>query len=273
LAIEYSDKKPLIVQKATQLKDVILEMDSRKRYHAVVLEEQKPWGILSIRDIAKAVFVEGEEGIELVESGNLGNILKNPCHYYASTPAITASRTISLEEAISIMVSNNIGSLPLIDDKGSLVGVLDERFLVKAIPDYTDLKPCDIASWDPISVEENEEILAAVGLMLSVGIRRILVRQQNNEIKGIVPLTAIVGYIVRDAVLHELLTGNRKPLEENVGKLSSPPWIIDCSYSLKEVASIISFDPTGSVLVKDDKRIGIITERDLLLAIEEEINR
>jgi len=272
-AIAFSDKRPIVLPMAVSVLQVAREMIEKNRFHGVLVDERSsPRGVISIRDIAKAIFIVGEEGIELVEAGSLGKILENPCHLYASYPPIVASSDISLEDAVELMVARNIGCLPLVDEESKLVGVLDERFLIKAIPEYARVGPCDIASWDVLWVEPFEEILASVGYMLSSGIRRLVVRL-NGEYR-LVSLVQVMKYVVEEGVLGRLLRGERAPLEEPVEKITVKPWVVECSYTLKEVSSIVAFEPTGAVLVFDregNRGPGVLTERDLLVALYQEL--
>ena len=274
MALAFSDKNPVLVDKDTPLLETTRKMTSRGKYHAFLTTgEGRLWGVLSIRDIAKALFVHGEEGMELVELAKLGGILKSPSHLYAAHPPIASPHDISFEEAISIMVGKNIGSLPLVDNKGRVLGALDERYLIKSIPDYTDLRACDIASWSPVGTEPDALLEEAVGLMLSMNIRRLVVRDSQGATVGLVSLPLIIKYLTSEENIEKMLKGSREPVEKPVGDLSLKPWVVDCSYTLKEIASIMYFEPTGAVLVSDNGKEGIITERDMMIALEEELNK
>ncbi len=274
MALAFSDKNPVLLDKDTPLLETTRQMTTRGKYHALLTTgEGRLWGVLSIRDVAKALFVHGEEGIELVEAGKLGGILQNPSHRYAAHPPIASPYDISFEEAVSIMVFKNIGSLPLIDNRGRVMGALDERYLIKSIPDYTDLKACDIASWGPVGVEPDADVEEAVGIMLFSNIRRLVVRDASGNTVGLVSLPLIVKFLTSEEVMDRLLRGSREPVERPIGDLSLKPWVVDCTYTLKEIASIIYFEPTGAVLVRDNGREGIITERDMMIALEEELNK
>ncbi len=272
LAINYADRKPVIVYKTDSLAYTAKLMFERNRFHALVLDEDNLlWGVVSSRDIARALFMIAEEGIEILEGGDLGKIVENPIYHYASHPPIVADKDVSLEEAVGIMASKNIGCLPLLDGE-RLVGMIDEKSLSRALPEYSRLGICEIASWSPISVSEDEDILAAAGLMLNLGIRRLLV---TNGEPGLISINTILEYIFDEKNIEKLLSGDRTPVEAEVGAIKRKPWLIDCSYSLREVASIITFDPLGAVLVVDNEkeRLGIITERDLMIALAGEIIR
>ena len=274
MALAFSDKNPVMVDKETPLLETSRQMSREGKYHALLTASGgRLWGVLSVRDVAKALFVHGEEGIELVEAGKLGGILRSPSHLYASHPPIASPHDIGFEEAIDIMVSKNIGSLPLIDNHGHVLGVLDERYLIKSIPDYTDLKACDIASWNPVGIEPDADVEEAVGTMLSMNIRRLVIKNQEGEAVGLVSLPLIVKHLTSEDSLSRLLEGSREPVERPIGDLSLKPWVVDCTYTLKEIASIMYFEPTGAVLVVDGDRMGIITERDMMIALKEEISK
>ncbi len=269
LAVKFSDKRPVVAYKATPLKTVAKEMLWRSRYHAILVDgNERVWGVISLRDVAKALFIIGDESVELIEAGSLGRVLENPSSQYASHPAITASVNVSLKDAVWVMASKNIGCLPIVDSNGKLMGVVDERFIIKAMPEATEKTACDIATWNPLWIEGSEDILAAAGLMLTSGIRRLVVRDEGLKLTS---LNLLLKHMFKEDSLTRILNGDLKPIEEPVSKASVEPWVVDCSYSLREIASIISFEEVGAVLVKRGGDIGILTERDLLKALASEL--
>jgi predicted transcriptional regulator len=260
---DFIDKKPVVMNWADSLLAVSREMLKRNRNHSIIVDDSgRAWGVVSIRDIAKAIFVEGEEGIEILESGRLGKILESPIKYYASSPIISLNIESSLDDVIDLLVNKNIGFVPVIENN-EIMGAIDERNLLKAIPEHIDLSPCEVPAPEPQSVDFDEEILVAVGLMLSTGVKQLLV-MKGEEIYGMTSLLKILYYVLSEHSVDLLLKGSRKPVEEMVAYVSENPWQIDCTYSLKEAASLIYFERLGAVLVRINGSVKIISDRDLL---------
>jgi CBS domain-containing protein len=269
-AIYYADKKPVLIDKNASLLTATRYLLNNNRYHAVLVEDgNKLAGVLSIRDVAKALFIIGEEAVELIEAGYLAKTLENPAYFYATKDVIYITENENFESALEIMVKNNIGSLPIIDSKRTVIGILEEKQVIKAMPIYTKKSMCEYASWELILIEEEDEILEAIGLMVTNNIRRIVITNKDGEPIGMTTLNILIDYLTSPSSLDKLLEGDESPLSKPVKKVMLKPWITDCSYSLREIASLLTFDPLGAVLVKDDDKYGIITERDLLRALRD----
>lgn len=264
--MNFTDKKPILLNKNVPVLEATRELLLKNKSHAILLDEwSKPYGVVSIKDIAKALFIEGEEGIEIIEAGSLDKVLKSPIKYYSSSPIISITSITSLNEVIELMRKRNIGYLPVIEN-GKVLGAIDERNLLKAIPDNIDMSPCHVANWEPLTIDYEEEITVAVGLMLGKNAKQILVVKEK-EIYGMTSILKILYYIFTEPQLNLLVKGSRKPLEQPVALVSENPWRIDCSYSLKEVASILFSERLGGVLIEDNGKFGIINDRDLIASL------
>lgn len=266
--------KPVVLNFNESLLRASREILRRNRNHAILVDDSsKPWGVLSIRDIAKAIFIEGEEGIELIELGYLGKILESSAKLYASRPIVSVSPSTSLKESVNLMMERNIGFLPILDEEGKIIGAIEERNLIRAVSDFSQGNICGKATWKLITIEAEEEILAAVGVMLTSGIRHLVV-VENGSIYGIVSLLKVLYHITSETSMRELLKGSRSPIEEKVKLIAENPWTLDCSYSMREVASILAAERMGAVFVRDnDGNVGLFTDRDMLRILNEELNK
>ncbi|MEM0020886.1 MAG: CBS domain-containing protein [Fervidicoccaceae archaeon] len=274
MILPYADMKPVVLNFNESLLRASREILRRNRNHAILVDDSsKPWGVLSIRDIAKAIFIEGEEGIELIELGYLGKILESSAKLYASRPIVSVSPSTSLKESVNLMMERNIGFLPILDEEGKIIGAIEERNLIRAVSDFSQGNICGKATWKLITIEAEEEILAAVGVMLTSGIRHLVV-VENGSIYGIVSLLKVLYHITSETSMRELLKGSRSPIEEKVKLIAENPWTLDCSYSMREVASILAAERMGAVFVRDnDGNVGLFTDRDMLRILNEELNK
>lgn len=277
LAIYYADKKPVLIPKHTSLLDATRYMLNNNRYHAVLINgEGKLTGILSIRDVAKAIFVIGEEAVELIEAGRLSQVLENPVYLYSTEDVYYISEKDKISDALKIMIDKNIGSLPIVDSKGKVIGVLEEKQAIKGMPTHTKKNLCEYVTWDLITLEGDDEIIEAIGIMINNNIRRIVIQEDLTSF-SMTTLNIVIDYLLSPSSLEKLLEGDESPLFKPVKKVKLKPWVADCTYTLREIASILTFDPLGAALIESDEKIGIITERDLLRAlgdhfIEERLN-
>ena len=97
-------------------------------------------------------------------------------------------RSVSVVEAALLMRQEDIGSLPITDDE-RLVGMITDRDIatrvVAAAADPKMTSVADVYSRDLVSVEPDDDLEAALGLMARHQIRRLPV-VENGRLVGIV---------------------------------------------------------------------------------------
>lgn len=96
-----------------------VKMMHEKRIGSILVDKDGKYGIFSERDLLVHVLANN---VDL--TGEVGG--------YSSFPLITAKQGIKANEAASIMASNNIKRLGLIDENNALVGIVTARDLVDA---------------------------------------------------------------------------------------------------------------------------------------------
>ncbi len=111
-----------------------------------------------------------------------------------TTNIIYASSNYSIFKGAKIMKENNVGFLPIIDGD-YLYGVITDRDIVtRAIANnslFTTLKDC--ATTSPIfMVKEDTELIDIINLMSTNKIRRVLVFDDNGNLKGIISIKDII---------------------------------------------------------------------------------
>lgn len=106
-------------EKKEKLIKIMSEMARRKISCAVVVEDHKPIGILSERDIVRLVAEKKIKNSTLVE-------------HVMSSPACTLKETISVENAIKFMRKEGFRRFPVVDDRDKLLGLVTQSDIVKA---------------------------------------------------------------------------------------------------------------------------------------------
>jgi CBS domain-containing protein len=104
-------------------------------------------------------------------------------------PAATAA------EAVARMVENNIGSLPVVEPDGQLVGVISERDLIRELHDRGDQFAGTIIraimTLDPITCDADDEVEAVMGLMSERRIAKVPVADRGCLV-GIVSVGDVI---------------------------------------------------------------------------------
>ena len=86
-------------------------------------DEDNPIGIITERDIARLVAF----------SSNLST--DTPTSELMSQPLITINQNSSIKDASDLMQQHNIRRLPVLDNKGKLVGIITAKDILKAMMD------------------------------------------------------------------------------------------------------------------------------------------
>ncbi len=130
---DWMTKKVFTVEPDDYLADAISLMKEKGLKHIPVVKGGKLRGVISDRDIkdyspSKATSLDIYELHYLLAKTKIREIMK--------TRVITSSSDTPVEEAAMIMLDNNIGCLPVVDE-GELVGIITEKDMYRAMVDIT----------------------------------------------------------------------------------------------------------------------------------------
>jgi CBS domain-containing protein len=109
--------------------DNVWRLMQEKHIHGMlVLKQKKLLGIITEKDL-----LESGAAFPTFES-NKGRF-KSPTQISSlmRTPAVTLKEASSLREAARLMLKKSFGRLPIVDEKGALVGMIDRKDVVKAL--------------------------------------------------------------------------------------------------------------------------------------------
>lgn len=136
------------------------------------------------------------------------------------TDVVSVKPETKYEDAAKIMVQRNFSGLPVINEKGKLVGIISEKDLFRAMfPDYESYtaephayldrealedrvkdihnNPVEMyMSCRVLTVEPETPVLKAAGMMLAHGVHRLPVIE-NEKLAGIVTREEIYSAILR----------------------------------------------------------------------------
>jgi len=126
-----------------------------------------------------------------------------------------ADPSLSLAEAAQLMKSEDIGSLPVVQE-GQLVAVLTDRdIVVRAVAESADpsaTKVGDIASRKPVTIEPDEDLDEALAQMARAQVRRLPVVEGGR----------LVGVLAQADIAKEAKSKQAGELVEEISKPTGP---------------------------------------------------
>ncbi len=113
------------------------------------------------------------------------------------TPVISTRPDASIEEAIRLLLDNELSGLPVIDADGKLCGIISEYQLLEVVYD-PDLKSAPVKEFmtkDVLTVDETALLATVANLFIMHRIRRVPVIREGRVV-GIVSRRDLLRYIV-----------------------------------------------------------------------------
>ena len=230
-------------------------------------------GIVTSQDIVD--FLGGGKRHLIVKNRFKGNLLSA---VNASISEIMEENVVSLNEkdslkdALSIMIKENIGGIPITDREGRVSAIISERdfvFLVSGI--VTGKTVNDYMSRNIVTAPSDMSVGTATKSMINNGFRRLPIIKDNVLI-GIITASDIMRFLGSGNIFDKLVTGNAKEVFEVPIRtlIRRDVVFIRSDVDLGEAASIMLQKNVGSLPVLEDGELkGIITERDFVRAMAE----
>jgi len=113
--------------------------------------------------------------------------------------------TITLDKKVAyarlIMLRQNIGALPVVDDKSILLGIITQRDIDLAGSDVSDLQVSDLMTSSLIKANETTTLRWIVERMIKTGFQRIPVVDRDSRLLGLVTQTSVI----KAALMYNLL--------------------------------------------------------------------
>jgi CBS domain-containing protein len=110
-------------------------------------------------------------------------------------PVISIDSEATVSEAIAKLVQNNIGSLPVLDQSGSLVGVFSERDVLRVIHSrgegFGRLRVAEVMTAKPITCSLDDDVNDVMGKMSERHIAKVPVLS-NEELVGVISVGDVI---------------------------------------------------------------------------------
>lgn len=101
----------------------------------------------------------------------------------------------TLGEVAEQMTAKNVGAV-VVKDFGTLIGILTERDLLKAMAARVHPSEARVRQWmtaDPVTVSAAADVTEAARCMLENGFRHLPVLDDDGQVSGVVSLRRVIG--------------------------------------------------------------------------------
>ncbi len=216
----------------------------------VVIENEKPVGIITERDIVRFFYERIDLSSRAIE--------------YATKPVISINQDRTLVHTLIIMIENNIRRVAVVNNRREFVGVVTERdILVNLSRNFlsSSLKVKHVIGLGRplISTSPGKPLAHAIELMSKNNIGAVPVIENSRA----------VGILTERDVLR--LSSDPIDLDKPVREyMTSPVITVNENTEVIEVVKLMDKKKVRRLVVEDDegKAVGIITQRDIIQSFE-----
>lgn len=245
-------------------------MQKRNFRHLPVIEEktQRLVGVISAQDVVDSLSLAiGPE----TSSEDIVRSLEIPLHRIMSLHPIIVEKGDGLSEVAKKLVSHNIGALPVVDERGSVQGIITLRDLVGLLgtgSEPLDVLVSELATRELLTIEQEKTMAEAAHLMYRGRVRRLPVcTDRSKPFDGMLTNKDLLRLLARASVNHEGRGFNMPVSEIMTREIIS----VDVDDDVRVAASRMMIFGVGGLTVIDSEGrvVGLITERDLIKRLAE----
>ncbi len=248
------------------VRNIMLE---RKIKRVLVVQEERPIGIVTVDDLSRAWARRGAPWRwRRPESASVTRFM--------SRDLVTISPHASIVEAARVMVERGISGIPVVE-AGRVVGIITKTDLLRyfAREMRGRFKVEDLMTRDVVTVRETDSVKKAAKLMKDKGISRLVVIGPDGRIKGVLTETDVAFVApkrMRKFIVTDTHVGrsSREVRLGTVGDVMSNPVVTvrpDADAS-KAARIMLEWRISGLPVSPDgEELVGIVTKTDLVRGI------
>ncbi len=228
-------------------------------------------GIVGSSDIID--FLGGGEKFHIIQKKYRGNFLaaiNESVREIMVSDVLTVSKDAAIKDVLNLIVKTRIGGVVVVTGYNEVLGIVTERDLVFLLADkLTDKKVEEHMTKKVVTASLSTTLGEATRIMTKNSFRRLPILS-SGKLVGMLTTRMIIDFIGRNNIFAKIVQ-NRvdevlKTRCEEIMKTRVATVTKDTD--LGEVARIIKDEGVGTVcVVEDDRLVGILTERDLVLAL------
>ncbi len=227
-------------------------------------------GIITAADIID--YLGGGRKFQIVQRKYAGNFFKainEPVRSIMAEKVISAQTSAKISDAMELMKKHKVGGLPVVDEENRVWAIVTERDVTALFAGKMRAKVTDLMSKKVVTVPHKTSILEAEKTMIKHGFRRLPI-VSDDKLMGIATVMDILRFFGSGKVFEHLQSGTidqvlQMPILEIATKEVA---IIEPEADAGEAAKLMRERNVGALpVVKNEKLVGIITERDFFKLI------
>lgn len=243
---------------------------------------KKLLGIVTTMDILS--FLGGGDKYNIIKykcNDNYLAAINEPIKEIMTRGVITMNHKATIKETVKAMVDNHVGAMPIVDKDDKLVGIVTERDFALALAGVLTKETVnDYMSSDVITITPGTSLDYTTKFMVRNSFRRLpivsedeIAPEHGDKIIGIVTSTDILRYFVDKKFFSQMDTNVASDLLEEVKiseVMSKGARTVEPTTRLGDFAELLKEKNIGGVpVISHNQVVGIITERDIIKAIND----
>jgi CBS domain-containing protein len=229
-------------------------------------------GIITATDIID--YLGGGKKFEIIQQkfgGNFFKAINEPVRLIMNKNVVSVKTSAKISDAIELMKEKNLGGLPVVDYENHVRAIITERDIANLFAErISGIKVSQVMSEKVITALSKTTIFEAERTMSTQGFRRLPIISDGKVI-GIITSMDIIRFFGSGSVFKYLQSGtiiqvlNTPALEIATKDVST----ITPDADVGQAAKLMRDKNIGAIpVVKNEKLVGIITERDFFKIIE-----
>jgi len=228
-------------------------------------------GIVTATDIIDYLGGGRKFGIIQKFGGNIFKAINEPIKLIMTKKVVSVQTSAKMSKAIELMTQQNLGGLPVVDDKNHVKAIITERDIANMFADRISGVPvARLMSEKVVTAIPKTTIFEVERTMTMQGFRRLPIISEGKVV-GIITAMDIIRFFGTGKVFRYLKSGTMTQV------LSTPAFeiatkdvaIIEPNADVGQAAKIMQEKNIGALpVVENENLVGIITERDFFKIIE-----
>lgn len=229
-------------------------------------------GIVTATDIIN--YLGGGEKFRIIQrkyGGNFFKAINEPIKILMTQKVVTVKTSAKLSEAIGLMKENDLGGLPVIDNRNRVRAIITERDIVNMFSErISGVKVAELMSRKVVTALPTTTIFEAAKTMTRRGFRRLPIVSENKVV-GIITAMDILRFFGSGQVFKHLRSGTIvQVLNTHIPEIATEEvTTIEPDVDVGQAASMMQQKSIGALpVVEDGKLVGVVTERDFFKIID-----